>query len=92
MDKDQYCVHNIQIYKYLKENLIKYFFLNVGHGGILFSSKSVPHQAYPKYGKAAFRVLVYTGKTYKCTTQADPLRTTWQKEYASCWVPPNSTE
>jgi len=52
----------------------------------------------PKYGDVIFRLLVYTGRTYKCTAQADPRRVggpnaeRWQTDYASCWVPPNSTD
>merc|ERR1719154_343252 len=58
-------------------------------------------KAFPKYVKTAFRLLVYTGKTYKCTKQDDDRRVggvnkdpnlRWQKDYASCWVPPQSLE
>lgn len=58
-------------------------------------------KAYPRYGDVAFRLLVYTGKTYRCTQQNDEQRVggpnndpnlRWQKNYASCWVPPNSKD
>jgi len=59
------------------------------------------HKAWPRYGNVAFRLLVYTGKTYKCTQQNDERRVggpnndgnlRWQKDFASCWVPPKSYE
>lgn len=41
-----------------------------------------------EYGEVCFKLLVYPGKTVRVTEMADPLRTTWQSEYSSAWVPP----
>jgi len=41
-----------------------------------------------EYGEVCFKLLVYPGKAVRVTEMADPLRTTWQSEYSSAWVPP----
>lgn len=41
-----------------------------------------------EYGEVCFKLLVYPGKAVRVTEMADPLRTTWQSEFSSAWVPP----
>jgi len=41
-----------------------------------------------EYGEVCFKLLVYPGKAVRVTEMEDPLRTTWQSEYSSAWVPP----
>ena len=41
--------------------------------------------------RVVLRLLVYTGKVYRCTKQKDPNRKRWQEMgFDTCWVPQNS--
>lgn len=40
------------------------------------------------YGDVCFKLLVYPGKTLRVEDQEDPLRTSWQGDFSSAWVPP----
>ena len=39
------------------------------------------------YGDVCFKLLVYPGKTVLVEEQGDPMRTSWQGEYSSAWIP-----
>ena len=40
------------------------------------------------YGNVILKLLVYAGKTLRCTASSPP--NGWQNNYASCWVPPGT--
>jgi len=42
------------------------------------------------YGRITFKMLVYPGKTKTIIDKDDPLRTSWQTEFSSAWIPPNN--
>lgn len=77
------------------------FRLSTGPGQMLGDGIycSLDIQKAQNYGSTVFRLLVYPGKTYECSTHDDPKRVggsardpsvRWQADYAAAWVPPGS--
>jgi len=56
-------------------------------GSGLYVSRDLDKAA--PYGPVTFKLLVYPGKTKSMIDEDDPLKTSWQQEFSSAWIPPN---